>query len=174
MRALQFPTVVGGRLSALLTDGGPPRTSMISAAVMGEEWHPLWVRVNTQIVRSAPLWVGLPKLMPRNPRSSDIKAAVGRRLRAARSIVFDSSNACARALEMPENTWRNFEKGEKYPDPFHLVRFCDATGFTTDFIYRGRFKGIMEDVQIRLAAEYPELVDEAPDVAHPAKVEAQA
>jgi transcriptional regulator with XRE-family HTH domain len=108
--------------------------------------------------------------MPREARSSDIKADVGRRLKAARSIVFDTSNACAKALGIHVNTWRGFESGEKYPDPAHLVRFCEATGFTTDFIYRGRFKGIAEDVQIRLAAEYPELVDEAPDVGHPAKV----
>lgn len=67
------------------------------------------------------------------------------------------------------NTWRGWEKGEKYPDPFHLVRFCDETGFTTDFIYRGRFYGIEEDVQIRLAAEFPALVDEAPDVGRPSK-----
>lgn len=77
-------------------------------------------------------------------------------------------------MEMSENTWRNFETGAKYPDPYHLVRFCDMTGFTTDFIYRGRFRGIAEDVQIRLAAEYPELVDEAPDVVPRAKAAAGA
>lgn len=112
--------------------------------------------------------------MPREARATDIKSAVGRRLKAARSIVFDTSNACANALDIHVNTWRGFEKGEKYPDPYHLVRFCDSTGFTTDFIYRGRFKGIAEDVQIRLAAEFPELVDEAPDVGRHAKVEALA
>jgi transcriptional regulator with XRE-family HTH domain len=107
--------------------------------------------------------------MSATPRASDIKDDVGRRLRAARSIVYDSSNLCARALGLPHQTWRNYEKGERYPDPFHLVRFCDATGFTLDFIYRGRLRGIAEDVQIRLAADYPELVDEAPDVGHSAK-----
>ena len=112
--------------------------------------------------------------MPREARSSDIKPGVARRLRAARSIVFSSSNACAKSLGIHVNTWRGFEKGEKYPDPYHLVRFLDATGFTADFIYRGRFKGIEEDVQIRLAAEYPELVDEAPDVSHPATAKAPA
>lgn len=43
-----------------------------------------------------------------------------------------------------------------------------------DFLYRGHFHGIAEDVQIRLAAEYPELVDEAPDVGHSSKVAARA
>ena len=107
--------------------------------------------------------------MPKVARSSDIKKDVGRRLRAARSIVYDSSDGCARALDIPRNTWRNYESGERYPDPAHIVRFCDQTGFTTDFIYRGKFRGIAEDVQIRLAAEYPGLVDEAPDVGHSAK-----
>lgn len=112
--------------------------------------------------------------MPAKARSSDMKPSLSRRLRAARSIVFDSSDACAKALNIHKNTWRGWEKGEKYPDPFQVVRFCDATGVTMDFIYRGRMRGIEEDVQIRLAAEYPDLVDEAPDVGHPAKVTVQA
>ena len=111
-----------------------------------------------------------PGCMPSKPRSSDIKRDVAKRLRAARTIVYDSAAACARILGLPKNTWGNYEAGVRYPDPAHLVRFCDATGFTTDFIYRGRFRGISEDVQIRLAAEYPDLVDEAPDVGHSAKV----
>ena len=112
--------------------------------------------------------------MSAKPRATDIKEDIARRLRAARSVVFDSAAKCARALDVPKNTWQHYEAGERYPDPYHLVRFCDATGFTADFIYRGRFKGIMEDVQIRLAAEYPDLVDSAPDVVHSAKVEVPA
>lgn len=108
--------------------------------------------------------------MPAFPRSSDIKPDVSRRLRAAREVVYDTAAGCARDLGVAPNTWLNYELGKSYPDPSHLVRFCDSTGFTTDFIYRGRFKGITEDVQIRLAAEHPELVDEAPDVGHFARV----
>jgi hypothetical protein len=112
--------------------------------------------------------------MPKKPRAVDIKADVSRRLKAARTVVYDSAAACARILEVPKNTWGHYEDGSRYPDPYHLVRFCDLTGFTTDFIYRGRFRGIAEDVQIRLAADCPELVDEAPDVGTPAKVAASA
>ena len=108
--------------------------------------------------------------MPANPRASDLKPNIKRRLQAARSIVFDTSNACAKALGVHVNTWRGYESGEKYPDPYWLVKFCDATGFTTDFIYRGRFRGIAENVQIRLAAEYPDLVEEAQDVARSSTV----
>lgn len=103
--------------------------------------------------------------MPATPRASDLKPDIGRRLKAARSIVFSSSAACARAFGIPANTWNNYESGKRYPDPVHLARFCDGTGFTMDFLYRGRLRGIKEDVQIRLAAEYPELVDAAPDIA---------
>lgn len=103
-------------------------------------------------------------LMPKEARASDLKPDIGRRLKAARSIRFRAADACAKALGIPVNTWRGWEKGEKYPDPVGLVKFCDATGFTTDFIYRGRFRGIEERAQIRLAAQYPELVDEAPDM----------
>lgn len=110
--------------------------------------------------------------MPKVKRASTLKPDIGRRLRAARSIVFDSSDACAKALKIHINTWRNYEKGERYPDPWLLVRFCDATGFTMDFMYRGRLRGIEEDVQIRLVAEHPALAEEAPDVGLPAKVRA--
>jgi transcriptional regulator with XRE-family HTH domain len=112
--------------------------------------------------------------MPAHPRISDLKPDVARRLRAAREVVYDTSAGCARALGVPKNTWLNYEIGKTYPDPAHLVRFCDTTGFTVDFIYRGRFRGITEDVQIRLAAAHPELVDEAPDVVHSATVAARA
>jgi transcriptional regulator with XRE-family HTH domain len=112
--------------------------------------------------------------MPALPRADDLKPAVSRRLRAARAVVYDTAAGCARALGVPKNTWGNYEKGAAYPDPAHLVRFCDATGFTTDFIYRGRFRGITEDVQIRLAADHPELVDEAPDVVRSSTAAARA
>lgn len=115
---------------------------------------------------------------PRSPRTktatvtraSDLKPQIAKRLRAARSIKFPSSDACAKALQIPINTWRNWELGDKYPNPGRLVKFCDATGFTMDFLYRGRFRGIEERTQIRLAAEYPELVDEAPDMQEPAEL----
>lgn len=118
--------------------------------------------------------MGTPHLlgMPKKPRAIDIKVDISRRLKAARSVVFDSAAACARALGVPKNTWGHYEDASRYPDPYHLVRFLDMTGFTADFIYRGRIKGILEDVQIRLAAEHPNLVDEAPDVARSAKVAA--
>lgn len=103
--------------------------------------------------------------MPALPRAVDMRPDVARRLRAAREVVYDTAAGCARDLGIAKNTWLNYEIGKAYPDPFHLVRFCDATGFTADFIYRGRFRGITEDVQIRLAAGHPELVDAAPDVA---------
>jgi transcriptional regulator with XRE-family HTH domain len=108
--------------------------------------------------------------MPKQARASDIRPDIGRRLKAARAVVYPSAAACARALQVPKNTWQNYESAVRYPDPFHLVRFCDATGFTMDFIYRGHLRGIAEDVQIRLAAEHPGLVDAAPDVGRPAKV----
>lgn len=107
--------------------------------------------------------------MSAQARASDIKAHVSRRLKAARSIVYDSAAKCAKDLGLPKNTWQHYEAGDRYPDPYHLVRFLDQTGFTADFIYRGRLRGIEEDVQIRLAAEYPELVDEAPDVGRSAR-----
>lgn len=108
--------------------------------------------------------------MPRKARASDVKPEIARRLKAARAIIYDSSDAAARALGVHKNTWRGWENADKYPDPFWLIEFCDGTGFTMDYLYRGRFRGIEEDVQIRLAAANPELVDEAPDIAESRRV----
>lgn len=104
-----------------------------------------------------------------SPVAADMKKQIGGRLRQARSIVCDSASQCARSLGIPPNTWLNYEAGERYPDPYHVVRFCDTYGLTTDFIYRGRLRGVAPEVMVRLAAEYPELVDRDPDMAIPAK-----
>ena len=56
--------------------------------------------------------------MSAKPRPTQIKKDIGRRLRAARKVVFDDAAGCARALDVPYNTWLNYEKGEKYPDPY--------------------------------------------------------
>jgi len=102
--------------------------------------------------------------MPKQARKSDLKPELSRRLKAARSVVFGSSDACAKELDVHRNTWRNYEEGARYPDPWLLVKFCDLTGFTMDFMYRGRLRGIEEDVLIRVVADHPTLVDEAPDM----------
>ena len=55
-----------------------------------------------------------------------------------------------------------------------MARYCDLFGLTMDYLYRGRLKGIREDVQLRLAAYHPELVDQDPELSRPAKAKAPA
>lgn len=40
------------------------------------------------------------------------------------------------------NRLNQWIKGLYYPDPYFLKRFCDDTGFTTDFFYRGLRGGV--------------------------------
>jgi transcriptional regulator with XRE-family HTH domain len=106
------------------------------------------------------------------------KKLIGLRLRLVRQVLYDSMAECARRNRVPENTWRNWEKGERFPDPPQLVAFCDAHGITMDWIYRNRIRGMDEEVQIRLvaalAAHHPALLDADPDVGRPSREAVQA
>lgn len=100
---------------------------------------------------------------------------VGRRLRWSREIVAESQADVCRLLGLEDTTtWNKWEKGTRYPDVVVMARYCDLFGLTMDYLYRGRLKGIREDVQLRLAAHHPELVDQDPELSRPAKVKAPA
>ena len=104
----------------------------------------------------------------KRPRARDIMADVGKRLRWAREVVADSQAALCRDLGgLDATAWNRWEKGNRYPDPIAMVRFCDAFGITMDYLYRGELRGVREDVAFRLAAYHPELVErERPAEAH--------
>lgn len=100
---------------------------------------------------------------------------VGRRLRWSREIVAESQADVCRLLGLEDTTtWNKWEKGTRYPDVAVMARYCDLFGLTMDYLYRGRLKGIREDVQLRLAAHHPELVDQDPELSRPAKARVPA
>lgn len=108
----------------------------------------------------------------KKPRPRDIKSDIAKRLLWTREILFETQTACALALDVPISTYQHWEKGGRYPDPYILVKYATEYGFTTDWIYRGRLRGIVPDLALRLAAEHPEAVDDDPDMALPAKSKA--
>ncbi len=98
----------------------------------------------------------------KRPRARDIMADVGKRLRWAREVVADSQASLCRDLGgLDPTAWNRWERGNRYPDPIALIRFCDTFGLTMDYLYRGDLRGVREDVAFRLAAYHPELVDRA-------------
>ena len=85
------------------------------------------------------------------------KALTGRNLRWVREVVAERMSDCAKMMDVHLCTWSLWEKGHRWPDPEVMVRFCQITGVTMDFIYRSNLRGVAEDVAFHLLAEHREL-----------------
>jgi len=55
-------------------------------------------------------------------------------------------------MRVAPNKLGNWMRGEHYPDPLFLTRFCNAYGITTDWIYRGVVPGVDAGVAAYLRA----------------------
>jgi transcriptional regulator with XRE-family HTH domain len=75
----------------------------------------------------------------KQPKSSELRELVSRRLKAARMAYDPNAAAVARALGISPQTLHKYENDKTFPDEMFIVKFCDLTGIPTDFIYRGRF-----------------------------------
>lgn len=99
----------------------------------------------------------------KKPKSSELKALIARRLKAARQAFEPNAAAVARALDVTPQTLNKYEQGVTFPDELFLVRFCDLTGVPADFIFRGRFPQEMPVVlAARIGVLDPDLVPAAP------------
>lgn len=74
-------------------------------------------------------------------RSGDHKQECGLRLRQAIDGVGLRQVEAARIMRVSPSKLGNWLRGSNYPDPFALALFCDATGVTTDWVFRGRLPG---------------------------------
>lgn len=63
-------------------------------------------------------------------------AAVGRRLRVAIEALELSQVAVCNELKVSPTKLGNWLRGDNYPDPWFIARFCDRYGITADWIYR--------------------------------------
>ncbi|WP_336945311.1 helix-turn-helix transcriptional regulator [Asaia sp. HN010] len=95
------------------------------------------------------------------PKSTDLKDAVRERLVAAVSAYGISQADLARRLGVSSQQVNGYIKGRNYPDELFIVRFCDLTGCTLDWLYRGLMSSAMPvELAVHIALENPRLMRE--------------
>ena len=90
----------------------------------------------------------------------EFRAAVGEILRKARCLMDENLTRFAASFGVINTTWRKWELGETIPDARVMAAFCDRTGFTMDWLYRGRLDTLSEDWRLVLYRAHPELLDQ--------------
>lgn len=109
------------------------------------------------------------------PKSTALKDAVRERLVAAIGAYGISQADLARRLEVSSQQVNGYVKGRNYPDELFIVRFCDLTGCTLDWLYRGLMSSAMPvDLAVHIALENPQLMQRDTQAANPASVPALA
>lgn len=66
---------------------------------------------------------------------------VGRRLRTAIQALHLTPAAVGRELGVSQQKLGNWLRGDHYPEPWFITRFCDRYGVTMDYLYRGIVPG---------------------------------
>lgn len=74
----------------------------------------------------------------RKLKSSELRDLLAARLKAARLAYMQNGAAFARLMGLAPQRLHQYEKGTSYPDEQFLVRFCDVTGCTMDWLFRGK------------------------------------
>ncbi|GBQ99884.1 hypothetical protein AA23498_3582 [Acetobacter nitrogenifigens DSM 23921 = NBRC 105050] len=94
------------------------------------------------------------------PKSSELKAAIAARFKAAFEAYGMSQANMARALDIDPRQLNGYLRAKNFPDEAIIVRFCDITGCPADWIYRGLLEAKMPmETAIHIAMEYPQLID---------------
>ncbi len=93
------------------------------------------------------------------PKSAELRAIVCERFRAAVYCYAEKQVYVANALGITAQQLSKSMTGTSYPDEQVIVDFCDLSGFSLDWIYRGRAHSIVpRDMAMRLSELYPDLL----------------
>lgn len=71
---------------------------------------------------------------------------IGERLRLVRVAVGLNQIELCRAIGLGASMYNQWEKGTKIPNIADLIRFCQFTGATTDYIFCGDMRGLPLDL----------------------------
>ena len=82
-------------------------------------------------------------------RQSDVtsnshKRLVGDRLRIAIEALGKRPVDICRMFDVAQPKLGNWMRGDHYPDPWFIVRFCDRFNLSADYFYRGRVSSAMD------------------------------
>ena len=72
------------------------------------------------------------------------KLLVGDRLRTAIEALGKKQVEICRMFGVAPSKLGNWMRGEHYPDPWFIVRFCDRFNVSADYFYRGRVSSAMD------------------------------
>lgn len=75
---------------------------------------------------------------------------IGSRLKATRSALDLTQEAIALAIGVERSAYKNWELGERFPDPIAMMRLCDRFGVSMDWIYRGKLDGMAHSLAIKI------------------------
>jgi transcriptional regulator with XRE-family HTH domain len=77
---------------------------------------------------------------------------VGDNLRTAIEATGHSQAAVARAIGVSPSRLGNWLRGDNFPNPWEMRRFCDLYGVTMDWLYRRRVYGLPAELAAHLAS----------------------
>lgn len=101
-------------------------------------------------------------------KSSELRMLMARRLRAARMAFMENGAAAARLLGVTPQVLNAYEQARNFPDEHFMVRFCDLTGCTMDWILRGRLRAEMAaEMLVRISYFDAELLHGVPELSQP-------
>lgn len=72
------------------------------------------------------------------------KLLVGDRLRVAIEALGKRPVDICRMFDVAPPKLGNWMRGDHYPDPWFIVRFCDRFNVSADYFYRGRVSSAMD------------------------------
>ena len=102
----------------------------------------------------------------KGPKSSELKDLVAQRFKAAGEAYTSNQAQLARDLGVDPRQLNGYYRGRNYPDEAMLVKFCNLSGCTMDWIYRGIMDTkLPPETAVHIALRYPELVRQQEAVA---------
>jgi transcriptional regulator with XRE-family HTH domain len=91
---------------------------------------------------------------------------MGERLRWVREAYGKKQQEMAEIIGIHQTSWSLYERGERWPDQFEVVRLIGKLKITREYLLEGRLLGVAPELAIQIAARHPELVMPTSMAAH--------